>query len=160
MESANNQNGMQEKGPPGITGMESPLDLPIFVYYRPSVRVGMFNTLVHIGAIFCLFMTDIPITATGFIGTCVLVHYGFYIKRFVSQDDICFKLDRHDQWQLLRDNHKAVDLKLLPAALVHPHIVALCFKDPGGKVYPCVLTHDNLDKQTLRRLRVRLRWPR
>ena len=154
----NNQNGMQAKGPPDMIGMEAPLELPIFIYYRPSMRVAVFNTLVHIGAIFCLFLADIPATVMGLIGACVLIHYGFYIKRFLSPENICFKLDKHDQWQLLRDNDEAGDLRLLPGPLVHPQLVVLRFKDTTGRTYSCVLAHDNLDKQTLRRLRVRLRW--
>ena len=139
--------------------MEFPLELPIFIHYRPSKRVGIFNTLVHLGAIFCLFLADFSIAVTGLIGTFVLIHYGFYLKRFLSPENLCFRLDKNDHWQLLCENHEAVDLRLLPGALVHPKIVALCFKEPGGKVFSCVLTHDNLDRQTLRRLRVRLRWP-
>ena len=120
--------------------------------------MGPVLTLVHIGAILCLFLADIPATVMGLIGTCVLIHYGFYIKRFLSPENICFKLDKHDQWQLLRDNDEAGDLRLLPGPLVHPQFVVLRFKDTTGRTYSCVLTHDNLDKQTLRRLRVRLRW--
>ena len=103
----NNQNGMQAKGLPDMIGMEAPLELPIFIHYRPSMRVAVFNTLVHIGAIFCLFLADIPATVMGLFGACVLIHYGVYIKRFLSPENICFKLDKHDQWQLLRDNDEA-----------------------------------------------------
>ena len=149
-----------KKGMPAVTGLETPFELPIFIHYRPSVRVGIFNTLVHFGAIFCLFLADIPAAAIVIAGTCVLVHYGFYLTRFLSPEDICFKLDKHDQWQLFSDNREAVNLRLLPGALVHPQIVVMCFKDPAGRTHPCVLTHDNLDRQTLRRLRVRLRWQR
>ena len=141
-----------------MIGMEAPLELPIFIHYRPSIRVAVFNTLVHIGAILCLFLADIPATVMGLFGACVLIHYWVYIKRFLSPENICFKLDKHDQWQLLRDNDEAGDLRLLPGPLVHPQFVVLRFKDTTGRTYSCVLTHDNLDKQTLRRLRVRLRW--
>ena len=99
MESANNQNGVQEKGAPGITRMESPLELPIFIHYRPSMRVGIFNTLVHSGAIFCLFLAELPVTVMVLIGAAVLINFGFYLKRFLSPENVCFRLDRHDQWQ-------------------------------------------------------------
>ena len=150
---------MQEKGLPDVTGMEFPLELPIFIPYRPSMRVCLFNTLAHAGAIFCLVLADLPHTVTVLIGAGVLTHYGFYLKRFLSPENICFKLDRGDRWQLLRPGRAAVDLRLLPGALVHPNIVVLCFREPGGRTRSCVLTRDNLDAQTLRRLRVRLRWP-
>ena len=119
----------------------------------------MLNTLVHTGAIFCLFLAELPLAVTVLIGATVLINFSFYLKRFLSPENLCFKLDKNDQWQLLRDNREAVGLRLLPGALVHPQIVALCFKEPSGHTRYCVLTHDNLDRQTLRRLRVRLRWP-
>ena len=138
--------------------MESPFELPIFVHYRPSKRVCVANTLVHFGAIFCLFLTDLPIVATVLTGTCILALYSLYLKQFFSPGKVVFKLDRHDRWQLLRDGHETVDLRLLPGALVHPRIIILSFKEPTGRTRSCVLTSDNLDARTLRRLRVRLRW--
>ena len=149
---------MQEKGLPDATGMEFPLELPIFIPYRPSMRVCLFNTLAHAGAIFCLVLADLPHTLTVLAGAGVLTHYGFYLKRFFSAENTCFKLDGDDRWQLLRPGRAAVNLGLLPGALVHPKIVVLCFREPGGCTRSCVLTGDNLDAQTLRRLRVRLRW--
>ena len=148
------------KGPLNLTGMASPLELPVLIHYRPSRRIAVFNALVHLGALFCLLPAEIPAAVTVLAGTAVLVNYAVYLKRFLFPDNACFRLDRYDQWQLLRDDHEAVDLRLLPGALVHPKIVALCFREPGGRSRYCVLTHDNLDGQTLRRLRVRLRWPR
>lgn len=139
--------------------MEFPLELPIFIPYRPSMRVCLFNSLVHAGALFCLVLADLPHLVSVLTGTGVLTHYGFYLKRFFLPESICFKLDREDHWQLLRPGRAAVELGLLPGALVHPKIVVLCFREAGGRTRSCVLTRDNLDTQTLRRLRVRLRWP-
>ena len=138
--------------------MESPLELPIFISYRPSVRVARFNTLLHAGALFCLFLSHLPPSVSGVLGTVILVHYGFCLRGFLFPETVCFKLDRHDRWQLLRTGRDAADLKLLPGALVHPRVLVLCFREPGGRTRSCVLTGDNLDAQTLRRLRVRLRW--
>lgn len=138
--------------------MESPFELPIFIHYHPSKRVCVANTLVHFGAIFCLLLTDLPIVAEVLTGACILALYGLYLKRFLSPKKVVLKLDKHDHWQLLRNDDETVDLRLLPGALVHPRIIILCFKEPTGRTRSCVLTSDNLDAQTLRRLRVRLRW--
>ena len=139
--------------------MESPLELPIFIAYRPSKRVCLFNTLAHAGAVFSLALADIPHGLAGLIGAGVLAHCGYCLKGVLFPENICFKLDRGDRWQLLRAGSAAVELELLPGALVHPRIVVLCFREQGGRTRSCVLTRDNLDAQTLRRLRVRLRWP-
>lgn len=138
--------------------MESPLELPIFIPYRPSRRVALFTTLVHAGAILCLFLTELPLIVSGLPAIVILVHYSFYLRRFLSPQPVSFKLDRYQRWQLLQEGKEAVDLKLLPGGFVHPRVVALCFKEPAGRTRFCVLTDDNLDEQTLRRLRVRLRW--
>ncbi len=145
---------------PDATSRQSPLELPIFIYYRRSKRVALLNTLAHVGALLCLFLADLGVATTGLIGACLLVHYGVYLKRFFSPEAICFKLDQNDRWQLLRKEQDALDLTLLPGALVHPQIIVMCFREPTGRTRSCVLTHDNLDRRTLRRLRVRLRWPR
>lgn len=139
--------------------MDFPLELPIYIPYRPSRRVCLFNALVHAGAVFCLFLADIPYVAAVLVGAGVLAHYGYCLRRFLSPENICLKLHKGGRWQLLREGNKAADLRLLPGALVHPHIVILCFRETGGRTRSCVLTRDNLDTQTLRRLRVRLRWP-
>ena len=149
---------MQEKGLPDVTGMEFPLELPIFIPCRPSMRVCLFNTLVHAGAIFCLVLADLPHTVTVLIGAGVLMHYGFYLKRFFSPEHICFKLDKGDRWQLLRPGRAAVDLSCCPVRWSTRRSWS-CASGPGGRTRSCVLTRDNLDVQTLRRLRVRLRWP-
>ena len=138
--------------------MESPLELPLFIPYRPSRRVALFNTLVHAGAVPCLFLTQLSLVVSGLLAVVILVNYGFYLRRVLSPQPVSFKLDRHERWQLLQEGEEAVDLKLLPGAFVHPRLVALCFKEPAGRTRFCVLTDDNLDEQTLRRLRVRLRW--
>ena len=139
--------------------MDSPLELPIIIPYRASKRVALFNALVHLGAVFCLLLAHLPHAVAVLIGSGILAHYGLCLKRFLYPENTCFKLDRGERWQLLRAGHDAVDLELLPGALVHPRIVVLCFREPGGRTRSCVLTHDNLDARTLRRLRVRLRWP-
>lgn len=139
--------------------MDSPLELPIFISYRPPKRVVAFNTLVHAGAVFCLLLADVPQSVALLGGVGILVHVVFYLEGFLHPETICFKLNRGERWQLLRAGCDAIDLELLPGALVHPRIVVLCFKEPGGRLRSCVLTHDNLDARTLRRLRVRLRWP-
>ena len=113
--------------------MESPLELPIFIHYRPSRRVCLFNTLAHAGAVFCLFLADIPHGLAGLIGAGVVAHCGYCLKGVFFPEQVCFKLDRADRWQLLRAESGAVDLTLLPGALVHPRIVVLCFREPGGR---------------------------
>ncbi len=146
---------------------EFPLEMPIFIDYRPSLRLGIFNTLIHFGAIFCLLLTDIPLVLTGLVGTCVLVHYACYARRYLralnGRTKALLKLDKQNRWQLIRaggeTSEEIIDLDLLPGTLVHPLIVALRFKDETGRIRACVMTPDNLDKQTLRRLRVRLRFP-
>ena len=138
--------------------MESPLELPLFIPYRPSRRVALLNTLVHAGAVLCLFLTELSLVICGLLAAVILVHYGFYLRQFLSPQPVTFKLDRRERWQLLQEGKEAVDLKLLPGAFVHPRLVVLCFREPAGRTRFCVLTDDNLDRQTLRRLRVRLRW--
>ncbi|MCY4211674.1 MAG: hypothetical protein OXD47_07855 [Gammaproteobacteria bacterium] len=136
----------------------SPFELPILIHYRPSRQVAVFNSVLHVGAVCCLFLAQLPLVVSVLITAIILGHYGCYLRRVLGPQQLCLQLDRHERWLLLQAGQEAVELRLLPGALVHPRVVVLCFREPDGRTRSCVLTHDNLDAQTLRRLRVRLRW--
>ncbi len=136
----------------------SPFELPLLIHYRPSGQVAAFNSALHGGAVFCLFLAQLSLAVSVLVTAVIVGHYGCYLQRVLYPQPLCLQLDRHDRWQLLQAGQEAVPLRLLPGALVHPRLLVLCFREPGGRTRCCVLTHDNLDAQTLRRLRVRLRW--
>ena len=77
----------------------------------------------------------------------------------LAQAKLSFRLDGQDRWQLLREDGKTLRLKRLPGSVVHPWLVVLRFKDEEGRVYSQALRADNIDEASLRRLRVRLRFP-
>lgn len=141
------------------TDVDAPLERPLFIRYRSSKRVAVVDALAHAGAVCCLVLADIPAWAALPTGIAVLAHYYHSLRQYLTPARCILKLDQHDHWQLLPDGCAALRLTLLPGALVLTRLVVLRFRDAGGRVRQFVLTTDNLDEQTLRRLRARLRWP-
>ncbi len=137
-----------------------PLEAPLFIRYRRSPRFAALHFLAHAGAIFCLFLTDLLAWALLAMGVGIAWHYRRYRRQRRASEGLLFRLDRQDRWRLLREGRDAVPLRLLPGALVHPALVVLRLREASGRTHACVLTRDNLDPHTLRRLRVRLRWSR
>ena len=65
-------------------------------------------------------------------------------------------LNSSDEWTLV-DERGDRPIKLLPGAFVHPRLLVLRFSDDDRK-YSIILTPTMLDRDILRRLRVRLRF--
>lgn len=70
--------------------------------------------------------------------------------------------DHDDLWRLTDEFGCVHQARLLPTTLVHRHLVVLNLRLPDQPWYcrhrSVVLLYDNIDSETFRRLRVRLRW--
>jgi len=66
-------------------------------------------------------------------------------------------LDSSDAWWLCDSVHRQ-PLQLLPGPFVHPQLVMLRFRTSDCSLRTIVLSPDNAEQATLRRLRVRLRF--
>ena len=70
--------------------------------------------------------------------------------------------DHDDFWQLTDEHEKIHQACLMPTTLVHPHLVVLNLRLSGQPWYcryrSIILLRDNIDSETFRRLRIRLRW--
>jgi len=144
-----------------VIDKDFPLEMPIYIACRPSFNIAIFNALIHLGAIGSLFPADIPSGAVILLISCVLLHLFYYIRqyRIRCETHVMLKLNKENKWELTGANGEIKDLDLLPGTFVHPCMVILRFKDECRRAYTYVLTTDNIERQTLRRLRVRLRFP-
>lgn len=70
--------------------------------------------------------------------------------------------DNDDRWLLTGDRQKTYDATLLPTTFVHPKLVIVNLLLPDMPWYSryrsMIFVPDNIDPQTFRRLRIRLRW--
>ena len=136
-----------------------PLEAPIVVPGRPSPRLLTVDIMVHLGALLGLFLADFGLWWKALAGIAIAWRGARSLQGRLAQAKLSFRLDGQDRWWLLREDGKALRLQRLPGSLVHPWLVVLRFKDAEGRVYSQALRADNMDEPSLRRLRVRLRFP-
>lgn len=143
--------------------MESPFILPIRIYYRPPGTLLLFLSIVHIISILCLLPLAIPVWTKGLLVLIILCSYFGYTRDFLHarRNRVELILQPDNEWRVVDISRKDQywdRVKLIPGAFVHPRLVVLNLKGRAGR-YCFLLTHGNVDADTLRRLRVRLRYP-
>lgn len=67
------------------------------------------------------------------------------------------QLNRHDEWSMKLPCGELRPVELLPRSFVHPRLVVLRFRE-GRKHIAVILTPDVVDREQLRRLRVRIKY--
>lgn len=139
-----------------------PFEQTIRIPCRPSGRIFRILLLVHVLAFTSLFFTAIMLWIK--ISLAVVTGasmYRFY-KAYMCEKDTWNRrqllLNGDDEWRLIEGNGADREVNLLPATFVHPLLLVLRFVDDQEKHYSFVLTPDNVDQDSLRRLCVRLRF--
>lgn len=142
-----------------MSNMDNAFNLPIRITYRLPRSVLYFSVFNHAGAVACLFISSIPIPFQLALGSVVLYHLAQQLGGYRSSQsgqggqELCLRRD--DTWLLVEDG-KTSRLQLCPGALVHRLVVLMRFKTEEGNTARFILTAENVDKQILRRLRVRM----
>jgi len=140
--------------------MDSAFELPIHISYRPPAWLAFVLIINHFGAIICIFIVPVPVWVKVIIITAILAGliwslYGYLHDRYVLPVRRLI-LNSCDEWKLV-DKQGDRTIKLLPGAFVHEHLVVLRFKD-GRRHYSFILSPSSVNRDVLRRLRVRLRF--
>jgi toxin CptA len=143
--------------------MVNNFELPILISVRPSKWLKFWLCSIHMLAIPVVFMTDLVwyVEIVLVIAVCIslIVVTRNYIYRQGPNSIVSIMLSETDEWWLTTESDETFKAGLLPAALVHPLLVALQFR-ARDRNYNVILTPDAVDKDMLRRLRVRLRFQR
>ncbi|MBT7951076.1 MAG: hypothetical protein HN764_05585 [Gammaproteobacteria bacterium] len=140
---------------------DNAFSLPIRIIYQPPATLLYFMTFIHVGSLFCLIYVGFPIWLKLLIVLLISINYLRFYTDFVRNTDSEHKpvliLGRENKWTLIDAEKNAQAVKLEPAAYVHRLLLVLRFTVNGGKTYPFILTSENVERNILRRLRVRLR---
>jgi hypothetical protein len=140
---------------------DNAFNLPIRINYQPPVSLLYFITFIHVGALFCLIPVAFSICLKLLIVLLISINYLHFYSDFVRITDSEHKpvllLNRENKWTLIDTEKNAEAVKLEPAAYVHRLLLVLRLTVKGGKTYPFILTSENVERNILRRLRVRLR---
>lgn len=142
--------------------MENPFTMPIRIKYRPPGNLIIFLSIIHIGALTCLMSLSIPMWLRVLLALIISGSYAIYTYKFLRarHDRVELILSPDNEWRvvdLASDGHDWCRMNLSPGAFVHPRLVVLRLSGDLGK-YTFLLSPKNVDRDSLRRLRVRLRY--
>ena len=141
--------------------MAGNLELPIRIKIQPGVRVAIVLIVIHSGAITGLIYTELPVLVKFLIASLVLVNlvhlFFVYILQIAGSSPAGLYLDSHDEWWLTYKNGETHKVRLLSGSFVHPLLIILRFNQ-GLDSPVVILTPDVTNPDSLRRLRVRLRF--
>lgn len=143
--------------------MTNQFELPVFITVKTSRWLKIWLYLVHLPAIPVIVMSNLIWPARSILIFAVSLSLYFSIRNYVllrgRNSIVRIMLNDADEWRLSTGQGDTINATLLPAAMVHPLLVILPFRSQGGK-YTVILTPDVINSDLLRRLRVRLKFPR
>lgn len=141
--------------------MESRFNLPIHLDYYPPAWLFPVLTMGHTGAIICVFAVAVPSWLKLVIVSVISLSFFHYVKDFIAyrnpENRIRLILNIENEWKII-DCEGDREVMLLPGAYVHPLLMVLRFRDENKQVKSFILTPGPMDRDSLRRLRVRLRF--
>ncbi len=116
---------------------------------------------LHLGAVACGFVTDLPLAIQGLLALCVLLAavrgIALHGSRRAARSIVLLVWDRRGQWRLLQRDGRMLDVRLEHGAYAHPKLLVLPFRTHSGRRVPVLVAPDTADAEGLRRLRMRLR---
>lgn len=139
---------------------DSGFNAPIRINYTAPWWLKWYLVFSVTGAVLCVYFADI---AWHFRGCILLVALFCLYRRdlfLLRQPDIEVILDQHDRWKLVEAGKAAETVSLIQACIPVAGLVTVELKSRMGKRYTLLLSASNLDTTTLRRLRVRLYYPK
>lgn len=129
---------------------------------RPSANLFRLVIVYHCLALLVLFFMEFTIITWPFT-LLVFISMFWAVYRFRHQKNpmnaVELVLDADDQWWLITDYGRRYSASVLPGGFVHPLLLMLSLHCDRKKIFIPLLA-DNTQPDVLRRLRVRLRFPR
>jgi hypothetical protein len=126
------------------------------------LRVKIVLAVMHLGAFAAVVLSGIPaaakLAASVLISASVLAQWRRMRREFPEREPPVLQLDGRDEWRLL---HADKDEPMTPGSdtVALPWLVVLHLRDPARTGRFFILTTDNVPRDVLRRLCVRLRYP-
>jgi hypothetical protein len=140
---------------------DNAFSLPIVIPYQPPTQLAYFITFSHFGAVLCLLTVNLMMWIKTLFIAFILVNYIHFILNYLSSRQSANKtillLNRENVWSMISPNKSKQNLILTAEGFVHRFLVVIRLKTVQGDKLSFVLTNENVEKNTLRRLRVRLR---
>ena len=148
-----------------MTSDRSNFELPIRFPLAPSKWLAAVVYLSHLGAMACVYFSNIPVLQSQTMYLIVLLslvylHYKMIYLPKTNPSELL--LNDKDEWFIIDKNQgekegEMVPLVLLQESYVHTQLIVLMFRQ-GRRKNAVILTPDNISRTICRRLRVRLRF--
>ena len=142
--------------------MDGNFGLPLIIPCKPSRGMATLSAVLHAGAALAVLVSAISAP----VKICIVAGIAAAgILRLSRAGLVRGDAARHllltarDEWRLVAADGGVEELVPVWPAFVHPGLVILHFASGTGARRVFVLTPDNSSQETLRRLRVRLRFP-
>ncbi|MEX2523338.1 MAG: hypothetical protein WD750_00115 [Gammaproteobacteria bacterium] len=133
--------------------------LPLYLRSLPFTALIIPISIVHFGAILCVFFSSLPVLLKSMSSLLIAVSGLLTIRGVLARSGLQLVLNRRGDWFLIEATGKTRAVMPVSGQILHANLVFLTVRDEeGGKLFPFVFTPWNTDADTLRRLRVRLRY--
>lgn len=134
---------------------------PVRLRIRPSASV---TTLVYGGHVLILisFLVIFPLglgSIAGVLGVVLSLVIQVYDRRKLEAHIDAILLGSSGEWSVAKHDGEIVPARLTREAFISPWLVVLRLTPRGERSAHIVLARDNTDRDSFRRLRVRLRIP-
>lgn len=143
--------------------MTNHFELPVLISVKASKWLKFWLYIIHLLVIPVILITCLAWPVIILLTTTVAISLYFvncnYIRLQGKNSVVRIMLNDADEWWLATAHGDSINATLLPAAFVHPLLISLPFQAQGRK-FTVILTPDIVNSDTLRRLRVRLRFSR
>ncbi len=140
----------------------SAFEHPIIIHYRTPWWLFYIYFITYVLAIYCIlqtaFLPQIKFIFVVFLayGLCNESKSHFQLTK--HRKLITLHLDKLDNWMIVCNDRK-IKVKLISIGFYSSSLIVLTFSDNNKKRHSFVITSEILDKDSLRRLRVRLLYP-
>ena len=142
--------------------MYNQFTLPLIVHVHPPEWLRYWLYFVHLGILPLLLISGLDRYVVLLVAVLVIYSLYFNLRTHVYQNAkgsiLRILVNDENEWWLTMSNGETIQAELLPVNLVHARLTVLGFSYAGQTVYAC-LTPGPDNQDTLRRLRVRLRFP-
>ena len=139
-------------------------DLPIRINYTLPALIFWFIYITHFGAIISINLTSLSLISKICLLLVVISSLAVSTYRLNQQQNLHEPFDlilnADDQWIVITSKRKQVYVRLIKASMLMQTLLVLVLAAENNKKYVFILTEDMVDKDTMRRLRVRLRYPK
>ena len=140
---------------------QSPFLLPVFIPLRHSRKIYYCVFAFHLFIMITVCIVQLSIDKW-YLMILVGISFSWYVKIFRNNTFPLHAktvlLNSNDQWFVINKQGEKIQAIILPGSFVHPRLILIRIRS-RHRTIPIILLDDNLDIESLRRLRVRLRYP-